>query len=92
MRVLLIWPHNSQSVLNDSLSCCEPLPFEYLAGALRAHHDVVVHDLRLDGPLVRRADDPPPGLIGVAIPYTTALRGAARLAREAGGCGPACPS
>jgi len=83
VRVLLIWPHNSESVLNDSLSCCEPLPFEYLAGALQPHHDVVIHDQRLDPSLFQRADDPAPGLIGVAIPYTTALRGAAELARQA---------
>ncbi len=83
MRVLLIWPHNNWSVLNDSLSCCEPLPFEYLAGALRKNHDVIIHDARLDGSLACRAGDPPPGLIGLAIPYTTAIRPALELAHKA---------
>ncbi|HLJ14272.1 MAG TPA: radical SAM protein [Bryobacteraceae bacterium] len=91
MRVLLIWPHNSESVLNDSLSCCEPLPFEYLAGALRGHHDVVIHDQRLDGSLSLRAQEEAPGLVGVAVPYTTAVAGALALAREAKSLWPHVP-
>jgi methyltransferase len=83
MRVLLIWPSTPDAVLNEALSCCEPLPFEYLAGALRRNHDVFIHDARLDGDLVERAKEMPPGLIGVAIPYTSALRSARALASEA---------
>jgi methyltransferase len=83
MRVLLIWPCTPDAVLNESLSCCEPLPFEYLAGALRSHHDVAVHDARLDGPLEQRAEESSPGLIGLAIPYTSALASVHELAREA---------
>jgi methyltransferase len=64
-------------VLSDRLSCCEPLPLEYLAAALRANHDVRIHDLRLDGPLTN--DEPVPDLVGVAVPYTTNVR----VAREA---------
>jgi methyltransferase len=83
MRVLLIWPSTPDAVLNESLSCCEPLPFEYLASALRANHDVVIHDARLDGELRARANDEAPGLIGVALPYTSVLSAARELAREA---------
>jgi methyltransferase len=82
MRVLLIWPCTPDAVLNESLSCCEPLPFEYLAGALRSNHDVVVHDARLDGPLEQRAKEPAPGLIGLAIPYTSALASVHELAQQ----------
>jgi methyltransferase len=83
MRVLLIWPHNARAVLSDELSCCEPLPLEYLAGALRPHHDVTVRDLRLDPPLERLADDgEEPDLIGLALPYTTAVRSARDTALE----------
>jgi methyltransferase len=91
VHVLLIWPHNPDSVLNDSLSCCEPLPFEYLAGALRDSHDVTLHDSRLDGPLESAVILRDPGLIGVAIPYTTALRGALDLARQARRLWPGVP-
>jgi methyltransferase len=91
VRILLIWPQNDQSVLSDELSCCEPLPFEYLAGALRPHHDVVVHDVRLDGPLSTAALDGPPGLVGIAVPYTTALRPALELARGAKALWPDVP-
>jgi methyltransferase len=91
VHVLLVWPHNPDSVLNDSLSCCEPLPFEYLAGALREHHDVTIHDVRLDGLLESAVLKQDPGLIGVAIPYTTALRGALELVREARRLWPGVP-
>ena len=82
MRVLLIWPQNANSVLSDELSCCEPLPLEYLAGALKSRHDVVIHDLRLDPPLATLADGPQPHLVGLALPYTTMLRSAHQVARE----------
>ncbi|MER7670427.1 radical SAM protein [Kitasatospora sp. NPDC096128] len=72
MRILLVWPRNERAVLSDELSCCEPLPLEYLAGALRGHHDVTIHDLRLDPPLAEyAAANEPPDLVGVAVPYTT---------------------
>jgi methyltransferase len=84
MRVLLVWPRNQRAVLSDQLSCCEPLPLEYLAGALRPDHDVRIHDLRLDGPLEADAErHEPPGLIGVAVPYTTNVRVAREATREA---------
>jgi methyltransferase len=83
LRILLIWPQNKRAVLSDSLSCCEPLPLEYLAGALRADHDVAIHDLRLDPPLESLAGEEAPGLIGVAVPYTTAIPSAREVAREA---------
>jgi methyltransferase len=80
MRVLLVWPRNERAVLSDRLSCCEPLPLEYLAGALREDHDVTIHDLRLDGSLERYAQThDAPHLIGVAVPYTTNVR----VSREA---------
>jgi methyltransferase len=83
MHVLLIWPHNERAVLSDDLSCCEPLPLEYLAGALRPHHDVDVVDLRLDPPLENIASGrEPPDLVGLALPYTTAVRSARATARE----------
>jgi methyltransferase len=81
MRVLLIWPRNERAVLGDELSCCEPLPLEYLAGALRPHHDVAIHDLRLDPPLAQREDAP--DVVGVAIPFTTSARAARAAARQA---------
>ena len=56
MRILLVWPRNRRAVLSDRMSCCEPLPLEYLAGALRPDHDVGIHDLRLDGSLDRYAE------------------------------------
>jgi methyltransferase len=91
LRVVLVWPHNPESVLNDSLSCCEPLPFEYLAGALRDRHEVVIHDMRLDGQLEKTLSGESPGLIGIAIPYTTAVRGALHLAQQAKRLWPAVP-
>jgi methyltransferase len=84
MRVLLVWPRNQRAVLSDQLSCCEPLPLEYLAGALRPDHDVRIHDLRLDGPLeAAAARHEAPQLIGVAVPYTTNVRVAREATREA---------
>lgn len=77
MHILLVWPRNDRAVLSDRLSCCEPLPLEYLAGALRHDHDVRIHDLRLDGPLP--STGPEPDLVGVAVPYTTNVR----VARDA---------
>jgi methyltransferase len=80
MRVLLIWPRNQRAVLSDRMSCCEPLPLEYLAGGLRTDHDVRIHDLRLDGPLADHVQHcEMPDLVGVAVPYTTNVR----VAREA---------
>ena len=75
MRVLLVWPRNERALLSDRLSCCEPLPLEYLAGALRGAHDVTIHDLRVDTSLEEyAATHEAPDLIGVAIPYTTSVR------------------
>ena len=48
MRVLLVWPRNLTTALNDDMSCCEPLPLEYLASALVDRHEVIIHDERLD--------------------------------------------
>lgn len=84
MRVLLMWPHNPRAVLSDRMSCCEPLPLEYLAGALLADHDVRIHDLRLDGPLEDHAlHHERPDLVGVAVPYTTNVRVAREATHEA---------
>ena len=83
MQILLVWPRNERAVLSDRLSCCEPLPLEYLAAALRSDHDVRIHDLRLDGPLP--GTGPAPNLVGVAVPYTTNVhvaRDAAAQARQ----------
>ena len=91
MRVLLIWPCNDRAVLSNELSCCEPLPLEYLAGALRPNHDVVIHDLRLDPPLSSLSDDEPPGLVGVAIPFTTSVRAARRVVQEVKRLWPSVP-
>jgi methyltransferase len=83
MRVLLVWPRNERAVLSDQLSCCEPLPLEYLAGALRPDHDVRIHDLRLDGSLAAEAErSEAPDLVGVAVPYTTNVRVAREATRE----------
>ncbi|MDY7092782.1 MAG: radical SAM protein [Acidobacteriota bacterium] len=82
MRVLLIWPRNERSVLSDELSCAEPLPLEYLAGALRSHHDVHIHDLRLDPPLESLAGGEAPDLVGLAIPYTTIVRAVHEIAAD----------
>ncbi|MEE6258684.1 B12-binding domain-containing radical SAM protein [Plantactinospora sonchi] len=83
MRILLVWPRNPRAVLSDALSCCEPLPLEYLAGALRGHHDVTIHDLRLDPPLAEyAATAEPPDLVGVAVPYTTNVTVAREVTRE----------
>jgi methyltransferase len=83
VNILLIWPESNSAVLNDSLSCCEPLPLEYLAGALRPDHDVLIYDGRLDGPLELFGRDFEPDMIGVAIPYTSVLRTARRIAHDA---------
>lgn len=82
MRVLLIWPRNGRAVLSDELSCCEPLPLEYLAGALRPNHDVIIHDLRLDPPLCSLANDEPPGLVGLALPFTSSIAVARKVLSE----------
>lgn len=82
MNVLLIWPQNPHSVLSDELSCSEPLPLEYLAGALRGDHDVRIHDLRLDPPLATLAAGPAPDVVGLAIPYTTIVRSVHHIAHE----------
>jgi len=83
VRILLIWPHNPATVLNESLSCCEPLPLEYLAGALKTDHDVTIFDARLDPPLASLGTGEAPGLIGLAIPYTSVLPSARRIAAQA---------
>jgi methyltransferase len=82
MRILLIWPHSSQSVLSDALSCCEPLSLEYIAGALQPHHEVRIHDLRLDAPLVSLAEDEAPDLVGLAVPFTVAIGPARQVAQQ----------
>jgi methyltransferase len=91
MRVLLIWPHSPETVLNESLSCCEPLPLEYLAGALKDGHDVTIHDMRLDGAVANALAGSRPQLIGIAIPYTTAIRAARSVAREVRELAPEAP-
>lgn len=92
MRILLVWPRNRRAVLSDRMSCCEPLPLEYLAGALRPDHDVGIHDLRLDGSLDRYAErNDAPDLVGVAIPYTTNVRVAREAAREVARLWPGVP-
>ncbi|MBV1850716.1 B12-binding domain-containing radical SAM protein [Catellatospora tritici] len=84
MRILLVWPRNPRAVLSDQLSCCEPLPLEYLAGALRDHHDVRIVDLRLDPPLAEWAQShEAPDLVGVAVPYTTNVHVARAVTKEA---------
>lgn len=83
MRVLLVWPRNERALLSDRLSCCEPLPLEYLGGALRGDHDVTIHDLRLDPPLEQYAHThEPPDLVGIAIPYTTSVRVSREVSHE----------
>lgn len=83
MHVLLVWPRNERALLSDELSCCEPLPLEYLAGALRPDHDVRIHDLRLDSPLAELACSiEAPGVVGLALPYTTAIPAARSTAIE----------
>jgi methyltransferase len=84
MRVLLIWPRNERASLNDEMSCCEPLGLEYLAGALRKHHDVEILDERLDPPLEEwAADCEPPDVVGIAIPFTASIRPSRRASRIA---------
>jgi methyltransferase len=84
MRVLLIWPRNERASLNDDMSCCEPLGLEYLAGALRDHHDVEILDERLDPPLEQWAEGrQPPDVVGVAIPFTASIRPSRRVSRLA---------
>lgn len=82
MRIFLIWPSNDDAVLSDSLSCCEPLPLEYLGGALKPNHDVVIHDLRFEKTFDLLLAQEEPQLIGLAIPYTVAIRSAYKIARE----------
>lgn len=84
MRVLLIWPRNERASLNDDMSCCEPLGLEYLAGALRDHHDVEILDERLDPPLQEwAAGQEPPDVVGIAIPFTASIRPSRRASRLA---------
>ncbi len=84
MRVLLIWPRNERASLNDDMSCCEPLGLEYVAGALRDNHDVTILDERLDPPLEEwAADQEPPDVVGVAIPFTASIRPSRRASRLA---------
>jgi methyltransferase len=84
MRVLLIWPRNERASLNDDMSCCEPLGLEYVAGALRDHHDVEILDERLDPPLEEWAlDHEPPNVVGVAIPFTASVRPSRRASKVA---------
>ena len=92
MLVVLVWPRNPRAVLSDELSCCEPLPLEYLAGALRRRHEVVIHDLRVDGPLAALAARiETPGLVGVAIPYTTSTPWSRVAAQDARRLWPTVP-
>ena len=80
MHVLLIWPRNLSTALNDDMSCCEPLPLEYLAGAIKGHHSVEIFDERLDEPLDEWArSHPTPDVVGVAIPYTISVPSSRRV-------------
>lgn len=84
MRVLLLWPRNERAALNDDMSCCEPLPLEYLGGALQGAHDVAIYDERLDPALETYSrEHEAPDVVGIAIPYTTSIRPSRRLAQEA---------
>jgi len=84
MRVLLVWPRNERASLNDDMSCCEPLGLEYVAGALRDHHDVEILDERLDPPLQEWAvDQEPPDVVGIAIPFTASIRPSRRVSQIA---------
>ncbi|NOK35480.1 radical SAM protein [Corallococcus exercitus] len=83
MKVLLVWPRSESVVLSDELSCCEPLPLEYLAGALKGRHEVEIHDCRLDPPLEQRAQAGATyDVVGVAVPFTCSTRAAMQTARE----------
>ena len=80
MHVLLIWPRNLSTALNDDMSCCEPLPLEYLAGAIRDRHTVEIFDERLDESLdVWAQSHPVPDVVGVAIPYTISVPSSRRV-------------
>ena len=84
MRVLLVWPRNLTTALNDDMSCCEPLPLEYLASALVDRHEVIIHDERLDGSLHDwAAYNEPPDVVGIAIPYTISVPSSRRVSQEA---------
>jgi methyltransferase len=82
MQVLLVWPNNPNAVLSNELSCCEPLSLEYLAGAISTRSDVRIWDLRLDPPLHTLVSSYQPDLVGIAIPFTTALPYALQVALE----------
>jgi methyltransferase len=82
VRILLVWPRNERAVLSDALSCCEPLPLEYLAGALKQHHDVAIYDERLDPPIWNAPAEPSPDLVGIAVPFTTSSWAARALSRK----------
>jgi methyltransferase len=91
MRVLLIWPGGESAVLTDELSLCEPLPLEYVAGALSDEHEVTIWDARLDPPLERFWRGPDPQLIGLAVPYTSGVRAARRHGETARRLWPGVP-
>jgi len=82
MRILLVWPNIEEAVLSNELSCCEPLPLEYLAAGLRGNHDVEISDQRLDPELTDTAHRQQPDLVGIAVPYTSAVRSARKISQD----------
>jgi methyltransferase len=75
-----VWPSNDRATLSNDLSCCEPLPLEYIAGALRGRFEVKIHDLRLDGSLEELDRIYRPDVIGLAIPYTSIIKASLQTA------------
>jgi methyltransferase len=83
MNVLLIYPPNPDyCVLNEDFSCCEPLGLEYIAASLLEQHNVRLMDMRfeddLESELARNQYD----IIGIAVPFTTAINTCNRLLRH----------
>lgn len=67
MKILLIEPAKAAVTLGgEDVFLYEPLALEYVAAGVPSHHEVRIHDQRLDKDVKRALDDFRPDVVGIS--------------------------
>lgn len=82
MRILMVQPQPAHHIGFNYMALTEPLGIEAVAGALTAHHQVKILDMRLNPNLYSVLAEFKPQAVGVAVPFTTAVYRAREVVRE----------
>ena len=83
MKVLLVQPPQFGTPGFTKVALVEPLGLEMIAGALRAEHDVRIHDMRIDEDIESAIRSYKPGAVGISCCFTIDVYRSQKIAEKA---------